>query len=279
MLRGFYAAATGMIAQQRRTEMLTNNMSNANTPGFKADQSSIRAFPEMLLQHFDQKTVPTQNGLNLPNERLVGAINTGVYMQETMPTFKQGDLQETQKTTDMALVDIFMPVGPNGKNASVFFTVANDQGNVSYTRNGNFTLDQQGYLTTPRGHYVLDTEGERIQLASDQFKVNENGEVYENDQLVARLGVAYAEDPYQLIKEGDGLFRMPEGGQLPILYNNAIPEVDFAIQQGAIERSNVDPSRAMTEMLTAYRAFEANQKVLQAYDQSMQKTVTEIGRI
>lgn len=63
LLRGFYTAASGMIAQQRRTEMLTNNISNANTPGFKADQSSLRAFPEMLLSSIDQKTIPTKKAL------------------------------------------------------------------------------------------------------------------------------------------------------------------------------------------------------------------------
>ena len=58
MFKGFYTAASGMIAQQRRTEMLTNNMANANTPGYKADQSSVRSFPEMLLSRLDYETIP-----------------------------------------------------------------------------------------------------------------------------------------------------------------------------------------------------------------------------
>ena len=60
MFKGFYTAASGMIAQQRRTEMLTNNMANANTPGYKADQSSVRSFPEMLLSRLDYKTIPAE---------------------------------------------------------------------------------------------------------------------------------------------------------------------------------------------------------------------------
>lgn len=279
MLRGFYTAASGMIAQQRRTDMFTNNMSNANTPGFKADQSSLRAFPEMLLSRFDQTSAgSSKKGLNLPQNGYVGGINTGVYMQETIPAFQQGSLEETQKSTDLALVDILMPTnGENGMNGSVFFTVSNSQGAVRYTRNGNFTLDQQGYMTTPSGHYVLNTEGNRIQVSSDKFTVNENGEVYDNNQLVSRIGISYANNPYSLVKEGDGLYRTENGNVLPTAYNNA--NVQFGLQQGAIERSNVDPARAMTEMMTAYRAFEANQKVLQAYDRSLEKTVTEIGRV
>ncbi|HBE2402087.1 TPA: hypothetical protein KL340_005365, partial [Escherichia coli] len=61
MLRGFYTAAAGMIAQQRKTDLLTNNMANSNTPGFKADQSSLRAFPELLLQRMGKQTVPVDN--------------------------------------------------------------------------------------------------------------------------------------------------------------------------------------------------------------------------
>ena len=279
MFRGFYTAATGMFAQQRRTELLTNNMSNANTPGYKSDQSSIRAFPEMLLQEFGKQSAPVGNGLKLPAANYVGAINTGAYLQETIPAFAQGDLEDTGNTTDLALVDAFMPINAsNGKAASVFFTVANGQGAASYTRNGNFTLDQQGYLTTSSGHYVLDDAGERIRLENDQFTVNENGEITAGGQTVAALGIAYAENPYILEKQGDGLYQAPGGEGLP-LYNGADTEVRFSIRQGAIEMSNVDPSRAMTDLMTAYRAFEANQKVLQAYDQSMQKAANEVGRI
>lgn len=276
LLRGFYTAATGMIAQQRRTEMLTNNLSNARTPGFKADQSSMRAFPEMLIQRFDKTNIPTEKGLNLPINSFVGGLNTGVYMQEATPTFKQGNVQETGNKTDIALIDVAMPVNEeNGKNGSVFYTVMH-QGAICYTRNGNFTLDQQKYLTTPGGYYVLDAQGQRIQLNSDQFTVNNNGDIYENGQFVASLGVAYAENPYALVKESDGMY-YSDGGQLPIANN--VPGVQFSLQQGVLEQSNVDPSRTMTDMMTAYRAFEANQKILQAYDRSLEKAVNEVGRI
>lgn len=77
MFRGFYTAASGMLAQQRRTEVLTNNMANANTPGFKADQTSLRSFPEMLLKRMGQQTVPTENGLNFPFNNEVGRLTTG----------------------------------------------------------------------------------------------------------------------------------------------------------------------------------------------------------
>jgi flagellar basal-body rod protein FlgF len=272
MFKGFYTVASGMFAQQRRTEMLTNNMSNANTPGFKADQATMRAFPEMLLQRFDKQQIPTENGLNLPFNKEIGTINTGVYMQEAIPKFIQGDLRETGRKTDVALLDVTMP-----ENGSVFFTVRNTDGSVRYSRNGNFTIDAQGYLTTGSGHYVLDSAGQQIQLSSDRFTINESGVLTGENGESANLGVGFANDPRRLIKEGDGLFRTEDGAPLPNALGTA--GVQFRTQQGFLEQSNVDVSKTMTDMMTAYRAFEANQKILQAYDKSMEKAANEIGRI
>lgn len=278
MFRGFYTAASGMLAQQRRTEMLTNNLSNANTPGYKADQASVRAFPEMLLQSMQQKTIPTENNLTLPMNPTVGGLNTGAYLQETLPSFLQGDIRQTERNTDIALVDGTLPVDEtNGIMGTIMFTVSDNNGEQRYTRNGNFTLDGQGYLTTAEGHYVLDTTGNRILLNSEDFTVDENGTVREDDQEIAQLGIAYTANPYLLVKEGNGLFRATDGAEMASAYE--AEGVTFTMQQGFVEGSNVDSAKAMTDMLTAYRTFEANQKILQAYDTSMQKTVNEVGRI
>ncbi|MGG0888543.1 flagellar hook-basal body protein [Cytobacillus horneckiae] len=271
MFRGFYTVASGMLAQQRRTEMLTNNMANANTPGFKADQSAMSSFSDMLLKRYDQQTIPTKKGLSLPVNPTVGSISTGVYMQEAVPLFAQGDIRETSMDTDIALVNGNLP-----ENASVFFTVTGPTGDVRYTRNGNFTLDGQGFLTTASGLYVLDEGGQRIQLSSDDFTVTEEGLLTGSGGETARIGVGYAEDANRLVKEGDGLYAA-EDGALPIAYGNG--DIQFKLQQGYLEQSNVDTSRTMTDMMTAYRAFEANQKVLQAYDRSMEKVANEVGRI
>ncbi|GLY09035.1 flagellar hook-basal body protein [Bacillus badius] len=277
MFRGFYTAASGMIAQQRRTEMLSNNMANANTPGYKADRSSLRAFPEMLLQRMDQVSVPVQKQLNLPLERRVGAVNTGVYMQETMPDFSQGDLRETGLRTDVALVDVNVPVNEDtGQKGMLFFKIQGQDGVERYTRNGNFTLDSAGFLTTAAGHYVLDPAGNRIQLNSDNIAIDETGQITEEGRPAGRIGLAFAEDPNRLIKEGNGLLRL-QTGTLPAAagQNN----VQFRMQQGFLEGSNTDAGRSMTDMMSAYRTFEANQKVLAAYDRSMEKAANEIGRV
>ena len=215
MLRGFYTAASGMLTQQRKTEMLANNMANVNTPGFKADQSAVRAFPEMLLQRIE-----SGKGLSaMPMPRTIGSLNTGVYMQETMPKFRQGDINETELNTDIALLDVGLPINPEtGFAGSTFFTVEGSNGENRYTRNGNFTLDASGYLTTASGRYILDDQGERIQLPSDQFSVDGAGLITDQNGTAVRLGIAYSDDPLSMVKEGDGLFRA-DNGALENAYN------------------------------------------------------------
>ena len=277
MFKGFYTVGSGMIAQQRRTEMLANNMANSNTPGFKAEQSSIRSFPEMLMSNLDGTKIPTQKGLNLRGLSPVGALSTGVYMQETMPSFLQGAMRETGMTTDIALMDGNLPIDEaTGMPGAVFFKLDNGNGTEAYTKNGNFMLDADGYLTNPSGYYVLDANSQRIQLQNDDFAVSSNGDIMENGAVVATIGVAFADQPGLLAKSGNGLFTNA-AGNLPNAQGAA--GVGYALQQGYLESSNVDAGKTMTDMMAAYRAFEANQKILQAYDRSMEKAVNEIGRV
>ncbi|MBO1004777.1 flagellar hook-basal body protein [Pseudogracilibacillus auburnensis] len=261
MLRGLYTAASGMYAQQRKTDIITNNMANIHTPGFKEDQTTIRAFPEMLLKRMGT----TSNGASVESNP-IGTLNTGVYVQEILPRLIQGDLEQTERLTDLALTD-------SGTGTSFFTVQAGDD--VKYTRNGSLTLDPQGLLTTGQGWPLLDVNGEVIRLTSDQFTVTSQGIIEENGNEVAQLGIIVAENPEALIKESDGLYKTENNEPLPLAENAAA----YQISQGFIEKSTVDPMRAMTDLMTAYRAFEANQKILQAYDRSLDKTVNEVGRV
>ncbi|KOS60788.1 flagellar hook-basal body protein [Lysinibacillus agricola] len=277
MFKGFYTVATGMIAQQRRTELLTNNLSNANTPGFKADQSTIRSFPDMLMSSVGKTNASAKEQAGSQYMSQVGALNTGIYMQETLPNYIQGQIYSTDFTTDMALIDGNLPQNEDGTAGSIFFRLAHPDGGEAYTRNGNFTLDGQGYLVNPEGLYVLSDRGQRIQLQNDDFRLDENGAIYVNNQQVARVGVSFATNPNMLRKQDNGLIRTENGENLPTAYG--ANGVSFTLRQNYLEGSNVDSSRTMTDLMTAYRAFEANQKVLQAYDRSMEKAVNEIGKV
>lgn len=269
MFKGFYTAAYGMMAEQRRTDMITNNMANANTPGYKEDQSSIRSFPQMLLERLNSQS---------PTAPTVGTLSTGVYMQEAVPNFGEGSLQETDNKTDMALVDLAMPANnTNSTNGTVFFTVQDPNGQQAYTRDGNFTLDGQGYLTNGDGQYILDNNGNPIQLSSDQFSVSSTGLITDQTGRQAQLGIAFSANPDQLVKEGNGLFKSTNGTPLPSAANQT--GVQYKLQQGYLEQSNVDMNQSMTDMLSAYRSFEANQKIMQAYDKSMDLACNQVGKV
>lgn len=273
MLRGLYGSAAGMIAQQQRQEMLTNNLANANTPGFKADQAALRSFPNMLIQSMNTQGIPRSRA------PIVGELTTGVYLQEKIPNFVQGDIHETGNATDLALLQGVIPRNEEtGRFGALFFTIQNENGETRYSRNGTFAVDGQGFLTNGQGLYVLDTAGNPIAVGNENFTVGRNGTVtLENGAQIAQINVAFAGNPMDLVKEGNGLFRFEGEGLLPTAIGN--PDITYQLQQGFIERSNVDAAQTMTEMMNAYRSFEANQKVLQAYDRSLEKAVNEIGRI
>lgn len=278
MFKGFYTATTGMIAQQRRTEMLSNNIANASTPGYKADQSTVRAFPNMLLSAIEKNgKANLQNGFNPMSVQQIGTLGTGVYMQETIPDYTQGQLIQTDLKSDVALVDEYLPVrGDGSRTGGLYFRLQTD-GQEAYTRNGNFTVDSQGSLVTSGGNYVLSTTGEPIRVTSDDYTITEDGRVLENNELIAQIDVAYVEDPDRLIKQDNGLYYTEDGNELTSAYDDN--DIAFSMRQGYIEQSNVDAGSTMTEMMSAYRSFEANQKMLQAYDRSMDKAVNEIGKV
>ncbi|MBB6450443.1 flagellar basal-body rod protein FlgG [Geomicrobium halophilum] len=272
MIRGFYQAASGMITQQRRTDMLGDNLSNMHTPGYKADQSSIRAFPNMLVQAMN-----TNGGRG--HHRMIGELATGVYMQERSPNYTQGDLRETGVRTDVAILQGFLePEEETGAPGMLFFAVIDEEGNMQYTRNGNFTVDGQGLLTNSQGHYILGVEGEPLDVGNEWFEMGATGEITDNTgDYVGQLEVVYAEGPQQLVKTGEGLLQNTAADDLvSVVGNDAYP---YELQQQFLERSNVDVGQMMTNMTNAYRNFEANQTVLQAYDQNLQRTANDIGNI
>lgn len=273
MIRGLYTAGAGMIAQQRRQEMLTNNLANVNTPGYKADQASMRAFPNQLL-----KALGTDHIVKYGTNR-IGELTTGVYMQERLPNFAQGDIYETRNTTDIAILQGVVPIDEESGQAGLLaYAVQNDDGEIRYTRNGNFTIDGEGYLTTSQGFYVLGTDGEPINVGGEDFVVRENGEIVIGDEeLIGQLDVMLIPDPAQLVKEGNGLLRYEGDNAVVSAIGNG--EVAFQLQQGFIERSNVDPAQTMTEMMATLRSFEANQQVLKAYDRSLEIAVNRIGKV
>ncbi|TWT27821.1 flagellar hook-basal body protein [Planomicrobium sp. CPCC 101110] len=278
MFRGLYTATSGMMAHNRKQQVLTNNLSNANTPGFKQDQTVLRAFPAQLLSAMGKGTA-LQSG-----SQRIGTLNTGVYAQEGIPSFTQGALKETGNSTDISLMSELLPLNPESEQkGTIMYAVRTENGEVRYTQNGQFTVDQAGLLRTSDGHTVLGQDLTPINVISKEFTVQNDGQItLENGASAGSLWIGYTENSGQLVKEGQGLLRWDGAAEdapqsvedVPLLNDSAT-----FVQQGFLEQSNVDLTTTMTEMMSTYRGFESNQKVIQAYDRSMEKAVNEIGRI
>lgn len=254
MFRGLYAATSGMMAYNRQQQLLTNNLSNAITPGYKNDITTFRSFPQQLVEKMgDPSTISNH----------AGTLSLGTYAQEAIPQFTQGMMKQTSNPTDFAL-----------QSPTLVFQVRTANDEIRYTQNGQFVVDQQGVLRTVAGDSVLDRSGQQIRLSSMDFQVDDQGRLSVGGQPAGQLFIGSTEDPLSLVKEGSGLMRY-EGATPP----TAATGGELLVMQGFLEQSNVDMTRVMTDMLRTYRGFESNQKVLQAYDQSMQKAVTEIGRV
>lgn len=275
MFRGFYTAGSGMIAQQRRTEVLANNLANARTPGFKEEQSTIRSFPDMLLSQVEAGKLPTDRNFQFRTGRPVGTVSTGVYMQETLPNFAPGSLIESGLPTDVALVDTgIVPNAETGEVGTFLFRIETEDGEQRYTRNGSFMVGPNDFLLTNRGEYVLDYQGERIEVGNDEFTVTPDGVIEPMNQ---RLSIAFVADVNDLLKVEEGVYAHRNGEALPEVEQGEANQM-FEVRQGYVEGSNVDVAQTMTGMMSSYRAFEANSKILQAYDRSMEKAV-ELGRL
>ncbi|UVI29927.1 flagellar hook-basal body protein [Paenibacillus spongiae] len=287
MLRGLYTAAAGMIAQQHRHDTVTNNIANLNTPGFKQANAVTRSFPEMLL---------SLTGVEEGQGGTVGHVNTGVFAEESLSIQLQGDLTQTNRSSDFAIIsDIEVPgmafdssgkyVAPDGQTTfrpQAFFTVRDAAGETRYTRGGKFSLDTQGFLITGDGSQVLGQGGTPIQLPAnvslDQVTITANRQLADSrtGAIVGQLLITRVDNPNDLVREGDGKFRLMGDPNTA----RAIAAGDrVEVRQGYIERSNVDSAQSMIDLMSALRAYEANQKVVQFYDRSLDKAVNEIGRV
>ncbi len=210
MIRGIYTAAAGMLTQQARQDLLTNNLANINTPGYKQDQAMIRSFPDVLIQ---QIRVPVTGG-----QQAIGSIAQGVFMEENVPLFIQGDLIDTGVKTQMAIWDSELQPNPNQQTKpTLLFTIQDPEGGRAYTRSGLFTEDSQGQLVTSEGYLVLDDQGKPIQTNGREFTIDPKGTLQFTDGQTLRLGLTKIDNPNQLLKQGNQIYRLQGGKEIFLL--------------------------------------------------------------
>ncbi|MBW4827912.1 MAG: flagellar hook-basal body protein [Clostridiaceae bacterium] len=346
MNRGLYISATSMIANQRRLEAISNNLSNINTTGFKKDVVLTESFPEVLLSKINDRPdfrpqreneieyetngdvhrartnegyfmVRTPNGISYvkdirfvvddegylktfykneqdeyktdgenyildgnhnpiqgggniegllegivsrPGPRVVGTMNAGAKVKKVVTDFTQGGLLNTEGKFDLAL------------EGSGFFKVQGEDGEIYYTRDGSFTVNSMGQLTTSEGYLVMGTGGP-ITINGNDVEITKGGQVFVDGNMVANLDIVDLDNKEFLRKIGDNFYRMADDVEAE--------EMPFQgeVFQGFLENSNVDSIKEMVEMISLLRNFETCQKAIRVQDEMMEKSANEIGRV
>jgi len=263
MIRGMYAATAGMMTMLSRVQTISNNLANVNTPGFREDTLRLTSFPSQLMSR-----------LFSGGAQNVGATINGVVSESMATRFGQGSLRQTEGQLDMAI------------NGDGFFAVQTTQG-VRYTRDGSFRRDGANQLVTSQGDLVLSAQGTPITVPPGAISVSPEGQIRVTplatggqpgavDQAVAQVGVYTFAEPGQLRKTSGNLFDDPNGLAQPAAQGATGPST---VHQGFLENSNVDPARAMADMMVAQRSYEASAQMLKLQDDITARAVSDLGRL
>ncbi len=246
MSGGMYLAAAGALVQQLRLEVLSNNVANIDTIGYKGDRSIFQIPEESESQVFETPIDGIQ------------ALSPYAPPFSTIVDFSQGALRRTGNPLDVAI------------NGDGFFSIQTPDG-VQYTRQGNFTLDTEGVLVTPDGHSVLG-EGGEITLEEGTVEIDMQGNVYVDGDEVGRLQITDFINRDTLKKAGNGRFVTTDAQSA-----GERPE-NTTLSQGSLETANINPIQAMTEMIETSRAFDAYQKVIKSADEATSKSINSVGK-
>jgi flagellar basal-body rod protein FlgG len=249
MIRGLYTAAAGLATTTLRLGVVSNNVANAATPGYKQDRLPDEVGKSIDLMRY---AVDAQG-------RPVGNITLGPKVGVSQLDLAPGPIQETSNPLDLAIA------------GSGFFAVQAADGSTRYTRDGGFHADANGALRARDGSAVLDDNSQPIVLPEGDVSVAADGSVQVGASNVAKLQVVDFAAGAQLSKVGNGMFSAPNGVQ---------PQATNGVQlyQGYLEGSNVDMTESMVATMNLVRAYEANQKLLQMQDETLKSTVNEVGK-
>lgn len=287
MLKGLYTAYTGMLNEQHRMDVLTNNLANSTTNGFKKEGTTSQAFDTVLAYKIKDLSEPgnlprplarsravDENELNNPDnedylERRVRrtGLNLGVKIGENYVDYSEGPIKETGNQFDLAISD------------RGFFAVeyTNKAGETStkYTRDGNFTMNLQGYLVTQDGDFVLDEDGRRIRMETElPVSIDHNGNITQQGDFVATIGLTDFEDYNYLERFGENYFQPIEGA-----VEADREELESQIYAGYLEMANISVVTEMVNMIALQRQYESNQKVITTYDDTLEQAVSQIGKL
>ena len=315
MVKGLYTAYTGMINEQHRMDVLTNNLANANTNGYKKEGATAQSFSDQLaLKIKDYTDAPF-------TARVLGIINPGVKIGEGYVDWSEGPMRETGNTFDLAIggngffgieYAIKMPEedtaqGGDGTVTETYMErylrlqrqnrelAAYEAGKLSldqmledgfqqrvmYTRDGNFTLNADGALVTQDGDFVLDENGAHIELDPNlPVQISTNGEIVQDGEVVATVGLFDFEKKTAL--DGrftyDTLEHYGENAYIPT--GDAVAaDATGQVYAGFLEQSNVSVVDEMVNMIAVQRNYDTNQRMITTIDDTLEKAVNQIGTL
>ncbi len=257
MLRGLYTAWTGMRNEQKRLDVISNNMANSDTVGFKDENVASQAFDQVL-------AIKIRDGSQAYHNQAIGHLSLGVKIGEVYTDYAQGSIRQTNGDFDVAL------------SGSGFFTVnvtdAKGEVHTRYTRNGQFQVTKDGLLVDNDGN-AIQGEGGDIQIDPNArtVAISRTGQIFVDGTEVDTLKIVDFEDYDYLLKYGNTMYQPVEGA--------SEKEPTAETIQGYLEQSNVNVVNEMVDMITITRAYEANQKVIRSYDTMLDRAVNQVGRL
>lgn len=256
MIRGLYTGAMGMIVQEKRQSNVSQNLANVETPAFKRQMVIAKAFDKVEIKNRENRA--GKNELSA-----IGEIHLGVKIDDLYSDHSQGLLEESNNPLDFAI------------EGDGFFTIQLPSGEIAYTRDGSFKINEEGKLATKQGYLVMgrnmySNNLEDLRVNDENVQVDKEGQITLSNGISYHFNIAHFLENQNLQRVGENIYTSQE---------QPYRGDDFAIRQGFKEKSNVNPLEEMVKMIEITRSFESNQKVVQSIDETLGKAVNEVGRI
>ena len=246
-----------LFRSQKRLDIVSNNVANAATVGYKKEGVTNQAFKEMLTVKIKDGTTPNMN-------QTIGSMSLGTKIGEVYTNYDQGSLRQTGNTYDLAIQgDGFFAVA---------YVDADGMETTKYTRAGNFIANNEGYVLDSDGNYFLGLGG-YLQVPTDagQIVIDELGGIYADGEFIDEIQLVDFENYDYIEKFGNNLYSVVDGAQMK--------DMGGKVAQGYLEQSNVQAVDEMVNMITITRAYEANQKVITTIDNMLEKARSEERRV
>ncbi len=245
-MQTLYTAKLGLQAQQQRVNTIGNNLANSQTIAYKQQRTDFKdaLYTAMINPADTQSTANLQQG-------------SGVLISSTPRSFDQGVPEMTGYVLDFYL------------DGDGFFTVSDSNGNLQYTRSGNFMVSNEAdgtYLVTASGHYVLDTDFNRIKLPENISDLTVSA-----DGVLSADNVTFAAFNIVDFPNKDGLQLVGGGCYIESAASGAAATSDATVRQGVLEASNVDITSEMTRLIRAQRAFSLASRAVTAWNDMTEK--------